>query len=237
MANAISVIDTTAAAEAALEAEFVAGSAVITTNDQATAAGEDLRKLAAERKRVDEMRFAITRPLDESKAAAIAAFAPYLAKISEAEGVLRGTINNWITKERQRVARDRAEAQAKQAKIEQDLADKLAAARAKEASTPAEQARIDKQVERLEMKVELAEVTTLPVVAERKVAGISQRTTNSVESIDLLALCKAAIEDNSLLVYLQANTVQINKEVRAMGARFKVPGIVVGTKTATSVRA
>lgn len=239
MAN---TFDLRPAEAAAREAQMLADAYVVDSNEMAEAAGEDLKKLSAEYKRVEEIRFSITRPLDETKKAAIAAFKPYLDKIKTADDAIRGELNRWLLEERQRqqeeearAAREEAE---RQAKLEEDRrAAELAFDEAAAAGSMEEAEAALEKVDELHEREEMDMVAPAQnVVAAQKVGGISQRSTYKVKSIDLLELVKAAAANPDLLVYLQPDKVQINKEVRAMRERFKVPGIATEEAFGLSVR-
>lgn len=227
---------------AAREAQMLADAYVIDSPEMADAAGDDLKKLSAEYKRVEEMRFSITRPLDEAKKQAIASFKPYLDKIKAADDCIRGELNRWLLEERRRqqeeearAAREEAE---RQAKLEEERrAAELAFDEATAAGSMEEAEAALAKVDELHEQEEMAMVAPAQnVVAAKKVGGISQRSTYKVKSIDLSELVKAAAANPDLLVYLQPNKVQINKEVRAMRERFKVPGIATEEAFGLSVR-
>lgn len=216
-------------AEAAAKlAEQIAGSYEIDSNDVAEIAADDLRRLVAEHKRVEEMRFSITRPMDEAKRAAMAAFAPYLDRIKAAELSLRTGLNRWLEQERIRVERERAEA----ARLEREELERLERERQQ-----AIDAGDDEKVAEVEAAAELVMIAPAQNVAEvSRLAGISSRGKWGFEVESLLDLVKAAAANPDLLAYLKADEVQIGKEVRAKGERFKVPGIRVNKSSTLSVR-
>lgn len=237
-----STFDLRPAQAAAEQAQHLADAYLIDSPEVADAAGKDLQKLSAEYKRVEDMRFSITRPLDEAKKQAIAAFKPYLDKIKEADTSIRGELNRWMLEEkrRQREEEERAakmEAE-RQAKLEEERRAAEAAFDEATASGSMEEAEAAlAKVDALHEEEEMAMISPAQdVVAAQKIGGISQRSTYKVKSIDLHALVKAAADNPDLLVYLKTNDVQINKEVRAMRERFKVPGIATEEAFGLSVR-
>ena len=224
----VTSIDLAPAEASAKMAEQIAGAYPIDNNDAAAIAGEDLRRLVAEGKRVEEMRFSITRPLDAAKAAAIEAFAPYLNRIKAAEAQLRTGLNHWLESERIRVEREREEAMRRER-------EEMAALEAKRQA--AIEAGDDEAVAEAEAKAELLAVAPAQdLVAAAKVPGISSRVKWDYEIDSLHDLVKAAAKNPNLLVYLKANDAQIGKEVRAIGERFVVPGIKVTKSSTIAVR-
>lgn len=239
MAN---TFDLRPAEAAAREAQILADAYTIDSNEVAEAAGEDLKKLSAEYKRVEEMRFSITRPLDEAKKQAIASFKPYLEKIKSADDAIRGELNRWLLAEKRRQREEeeraaRAEAE-RQAKLEEErrAAEEAFDKAGLDGDDSAAEAALNK-IDELHEAEELAMISPAQdVVSAQKVGGVSQRSTYKVKNINLHELVKAAAADPDLLVYLVPNNVQINKEVRAMRERFKVPGITTEESFGLSVR-
>lgn len=235
MAN---TFDIAPAEQAAAKAQSMVGYE-IDSAEMAEIAGADLQKLKAEYDRVEEMRFAITRPLDQAKKSAMAAFKPYLDKIDGASQELRGKLNTWLRAERQRQEEAeraaREEAARREAEVEEQ---RRKAAEAFDAAETDEQR--EKALAMDEAAVEQQELDAIApnamVVPAQKVAGISQRRTYKLGDVDLAQLVKAAASDPSLLVYLKADTVQLGKEARAMGDRLRIPGVKVVEDFNISVR-
>lgn len=214
-------INTDPAQRAAQEAQALAKAYVVDGPEMAELAGNDLRKLTAEYKRVEEMRLSVTRPMDEAKKAAIAAFKPYLEKIKDATDSIRGELNRYLLEERQREEeRQRREEEERQRQIE-ELRETAAAAEDNAA-----------------MIEQLQDLESLPVTREAptKIAGISQRTSWKVKKVDLRTLVEAAAKDPDLLVYLKADEVEIGKVVRALRDRHRIPGVTAEEVTGLSVR-
>lgn len=215
---------------------------VIDSNEMAQAANDDLRKIKAEYKRVEDMRFAITRPLDEAKRQATAAFKPYLDKLAAAEGTLKGALSQWLLAEQARVRREQEEARRR----EQEEADRLAAQQAEaerafdaavEAGDAAEAERALALAEEVRAQEELQQIAPAQnVAAVQKLEGTSARRSYKVESIDLLELVQSAAEKPELLDFLSANSVEINKLVRARGLKHGIPGVKVVEVLGIAVR-
>lgn len=226
----------------ASQATDLAEAYVIDSPEIAEVAAKDLQRLTAEYKRVEEMRFAITRPLDKAKKEAIGAFQPYLDKIDAATTKLRGAINQWLLLERRRVEAEEAERRKREDEAARLVQEQAAEAERKfdEAVTSGDAALAEEAIELAEsaqqQAQELSVATYAPAPAAQKLGGIGQRKSYKVQSIDLLALVKAAAEDPELLVYLSANSVEINKVVKSLGTRHKIPGVVAIESFGLSVR-
>lgn len=235
MAN---TFDITPAAEAAERAQSMIGY-VVDSNEMAEIAASDLKKLTAEYKRVEEIRFSITRPLDQTKAAAIAAFKPYLDKISAATDDLRANLNSWLSAERERVQeaerRAREEEERRAAEIEEQ---RRAAAKAfDEAQTDEDRERALAMDEAAVERAEMESVAPSAMIAPaQKLRGISQSKRWKLGEVDLYQLVQAAARDKRLLVYLKPDLVQLGKEARAMGDRLDIPGVEVKEDFNISVR-
>lgn len=224
------------------KATSLAEAYVIDCPQIAEAAAKDLQWLTAEYKRVEGIRLSITRPMDESKKNAINAFRPHLEKLESAANTLRGAINQWLLLERRRVEAEEAERRKRE-----DEAARLVQAQTEEAERKFDEAVTSGDAALAEEAIELAEsaqqqaqelsvATYAPAPAAQKLGGIGQRKSYKVQSIDLLALVKAAAEDPELLVYLSANSVEINKVVKSLGTRHKIPGVVAIESFGLSVR-
>ena len=226
----------------ASEATELAEAYVIDSPEVAEAAGEDLKRLTAEYKRVEEMRFAITRPLDEAKKQAMSAFKPYLDKIEAATSTLRQSLNRWLLAERKRVEeedakRRQAEAEAAaKVRAEAEAAERLfdKAIESNDAQL-AEQAVAQAEAAQAEAEV-LAVATSAPVERAQKLGGISQSSTWRTKDVNLHELVKAAASNPDLLDYLTFDKVKINKVVKALGARHNIPGVTAEEVFGLSVR-
>lgn len=233
-----STFDLSPAEQAATKAQSMVGYDV-DSNEMAEIAAGDLKKLTAEYKRVEEMRFAITRPLDESKKQAMAAFKPYLDKIDIATVELRGKLNSWLSAERARVeAEERAareEAARRAAEIEEQ---RRAAAEAFDAAQTDEErkAALAMDEEAVEQQELDAIAPNAMVAPAQKLGGISQTKRWKLGDVDLYQLVQAAARDRRLLSYLKPDLVQLGKEARAMGDRLQIPGVEVKQDYNISVR-
>lgn len=76
-------------------------------------AGEELRRLVARKKEIEELRLSLTRPLDEAKKGIMDLFRTPTDRLAEAEGLLRKGIVAYQVKEREEADRKRREAEAR----------------------------------------------------------------------------------------------------------------------------
>lgn len=246
MASSPVVVDLNPQVKSQIEA--VAGSAValasayfIDSPEMADMAAEDLRKLATEYKRVEEMRFGITRPLDTAKANAIAAFKPYLERIDAATKILKDKVNAYLTAERERVERERREEEARRAEEEARIAKQRAQAEAAadaaaEAGDEAAFEQAAAAVEEAEQEALTSAIAPTAVAAAHKTSGVAQRKAWKVSEINLLELVQAAAKNPDLLIYLQPDAVKINKVVTALGDQSKIPGVKAELQYSVSAR-
>ena len=213
----------------------------ITCEVTASIAGEDLRTLAGMKKSLEESRFSITRPMDAAKKAVMELFAPQAEKIDAADKILRGKLNAYLLEQRAIQAKAEAEARAKAAAEKAEADRKIAEAKA--AAEAAAKAGDDAAAEAARNAVRdaqddalLAELSAPVVQATPKMAGVSTAKIWKVTDIDLSELVKAAAEDPELLEYLIPNTAEINKVVKALGARHKIPGVTAAQTESLRVR-
>lgn len=75
-------------------------------------AGEELRRLVARKKEIEELRLSLTRPIDEAKKRIMDLFRAPTDRLAEAEGLLRKGIVTYQVKEREEADRKRREAEA-----------------------------------------------------------------------------------------------------------------------------
>ena len=216
------------AEELARNASILAEAYVIQTKDEADMAAGDLRRIATEKKRVEEIRLSITRPMDQAKASAIAAFKPYLEKIESADKMLRGKLIAWNTEQERLAAEAAARAERERIAEEERLAAEAAAAA---------EAGDTERAEELAMQAEEAAFAPTAMAAPTKLAGVGTTKRFTVRSIDLIELVKAAAADpEAYLHYLEPATTEINKQVRASGARTRIPGVEIQQVAGLTVR-
>lgn len=226
-------------------------------------AGVELQGLTARQKQLEELRFSLTRPLDESKKRIMDLFRVPGERLGEAIKIIRDGMTVYQAEERRKAEEARREAEARQreetqrlaaqqreaqekARLAQAEADALAAAGDAEAAAVAQQTAQEAAAvaEEKAVEVELAEVApiALPVVEAPKAAGISTRTNWKAEVIDLHALITAAAAgiasgDTTLAAYLTADTKALGQVAKALKAQARIPGVRIYGEEGLAVRA
>lgn len=226
-------------------------------------AGAELQAIKSRAKQIEELRLSLTRPLDESKRRIMDLFRQPLARLDEAEQLIRRGMLTFQQEERRkqeearraaeeaaRAERERLAAEqrereeaARKAREEAEAAaragDEAAAAAAREAAQHAAQ-----EAEEAQAQVELAEVApiALAIVEAPKAAGISTRQNWKAEVTDLQALVLAAAErakagDTTLLGYLQPDTKALGQVAKALKSKARIPGVRVYAEEGLAVRA
>jgi len=108
-------------------------------------AGEELRRLVARKKEIEELRLSITRPMDLAKQKVMDLFRAPTDRLAEAEGLLRKGIVGYQVKEREEADRKRREAEAA-ARVERErLEREQAAAEAEARRIRDEQAKLERE--------------------------------------------------------------------------------------------
>ena len=87
------------------------------------------------------------------------------------------------------------------------------------------------------MQAEEAAFAPTAMAAPSKLAGVGTTKRFTVRRIDLIELVKAAAADpEAYLHYLEPATTEINKQVRASGARTRIPGVEIQQVAGLTVR-
>lgn len=186
-----------------------AGRIDVVDASSADEAGRLLTQVKSVIKAIENARMEITRPLDAAKARAIeqekAAKKDYL----DAQQALEGSLLAWAKSERERVAREQAEAEAQRAALEN------------QAQQAAEEGRLD-DAAALQMQRDM----TGTVEKAHRAAGTQARFTWEAVVTDEAALIKAVAE-NSLLPsnFLTPNQSALNSFARATQGKVNVPGV------------
>jgi hypothetical protein len=216
----------------AMQQPSVIDNIIVETMEQATAAAELLRGLKTKAATLTESRFAITRPMDEAKAAVMDLFRVPLDCLATAETRLKGKLGGFQRQQeqaeiqrRQQAQREADEAERVRREAEAD-AERLAAEGA-----PVED--VIAALDKVEATASVAETASVVAVAAQyapvsssKVAGISSRSNWKAEVVDLLALVKAAAANpDAFLPYLQANEQAIGAFARSAKSAARMPGV------------
>ena len=198
-----------------------AGQVEVYDADSADRAGRLLTQVKSVVKSIEDARKQVTKGLDEAKARAMEqqrnAQAPYL----EAQEHLEGSILAWNKSERERVAREQAEAEAQRAALEN------------EAQRAAEEGRLEDAAS-LQMQRDMTGVTE----KVHRAAGTTARYTWEAEVTDLDALVRAIAENAMLPSNLVApNQSALNAFARATDGKAKVPGVTFRQKASLAATA
>lgn len=120
-------------------------------------AGEELRRIVARKKDIEELRLSLTRPIDEAKKRIMDLFRAPTDRLAEAEGLLRKGIVAYQVKEREEADRKRREAEA--------------AARAERERLEREQAAAETEARRIRDEQAKAERERLAAIERERAAG------------------------------------------------------------------
>lgn len=195
----------------------VAADVIVDSAESMAGAAEHLQAIKGAAKRLVEKRKAITDPLDASKKAAMALFAPAVMALEDAERRVKRAIGTYH--EQEAAARRRAQAQA------DELARKERERLQRQAEKAAEAGRTEK-AERLEAQ---AAVTTAAVVRTEapKVAGTGIRKTWTFEITNPAAVPRE---------YCMPDESKIRKIVSALQGDTNIAGVRAYAKTVIASR-
>jgi hypothetical protein len=108
-------------------------------------AGEELRRLVARKKEIEELRLSLTRPIDKAKKRIMDLFRAPTDRLTEAEGLLRKGIVTYQVKEREEAERKHREAEAAAKAERERLQREQAAAEAEAARIKAENEKVERE--------------------------------------------------------------------------------------------
>lgn len=190
-------------------------------------AGEELRAIKERAAKLDAQRKAITKPMDEAKAAVMDLFRGPIDILQRAESILKGKVLTYQRDQEAKAAEARraaeAAAQAERERLEREAAALVEQGRTGEAAV----------VETVAAMV----VAPAPAVeAPAKVQGLSTRSTVDFEVVDLVALVKHIAEHPELINLVAADSVKLRAYVRGLGMACNLPGVKVTEKQSIAVR-
>lgn len=219
-------------------------------------ASDDLKRVKALQKEVDEKRTGITGPLNKAVKAVNDLFRAPKEYLEKAEATLKRAMVTYTTEQERLAAEARrqaeAEARAERERLAQQEREAQEAARRAEAEAQAAAAAGDQvaaakaiqEAQAAQAQAEMAAITAnvmtvAPVVeAPAKVSGISGRVNYSAEVTDLLALVKAVAEGAAPIECIQADTKFLGAQARAFkkaGSLF--PGVIAKEERVIAARA
>lgn len=225
-------------------------------------AGDELRSIVTRRKKIEELRLSLTRPIDVAKARIMDLFRGPTDRLAEGEKLLRDEMTRYQREEREKAEAARREAEAKAAaeRAEQErIAREAEAARRKaeaeaaaarkagdEAAAKAAAEAADAQRQAAEAareRVELADVAPPTPIATitPKAQGVSSRKNWKCEVTDFKALVIAAADraktgDDFLLGFLLPNDKALGQAAKSMQSKLVVPGVRAYAEDGLSVR-
>ena len=228
-------VDTTEAASLVVIAQKELTNAkdyVIDSQTMLELASDDLKRIKAIQKSVEEKRTGITKPLNDALKATNDLFRAPREYLEQAEATLKRSILTYTAEQEKIAAKARAEDEAvaraereRLAAIEQEKyeAAKKAQAEAQAAASKGDSEAAEKamaaaqqaEAEALALQMTQQVVTVAPTVETQKVSGISGRVTYSAEVYDLKALIAAVAEGKAPIESLQADTKFLGAQARA----------------------
>lgn len=189
----------------------------ITSPAQYTDSATVLKKIKAGQKRLEELRTAITGPLNAALKGVNDLFRAPADRLTKAERAIKQEINRYAD-EQERIRRE-----------EQRKADERARKEQEKLQAQAQRAADKGQEEKAAVLEERAASVVAPVIQREppKVAGIATRDVWKAECVDLAALVKAIAEGKAPLSLVQANTTVIGQQARSLKQDFVAPGVRV----------
>jgi hypothetical protein len=205
-------------------------------------AADDLKEIKAKINALDIERKAITKPLDEAKAAVMSLFRRPIEFLQEAERTIKTALIAYddeherlrkAEEDRLRKQQEEATRAAQAAAAEARRQAEEAAAAAANATSETERQAAESRLAEAAMQEENAQsqqaalaVAPTPIVATLtpKVAGIARKTTWKGECFDMLALIKAVAAGTAPITLLDVNESALNQMARAMKETLNYPG-------------
>lgn len=181
----------------------------ISTNVSYQLAGDELKRIKAAGKKLDEIRKAITQPMDKAKAAVMDFFRAPQEKLTQAESKLKAAMTDYSRVLEAREAEERKKAEAA-AELERERLAAMAAKAAENGETDRADALQDQACAVIEAPVFRREAP--------KVAGISYREVWKFEITDAAAIPRE---------YLIVDEAAIRKVVQATKGKVAIAGVRV----------
>lgn len=222
----------------------------VTTQDQYTAAGDELGRIKAAQKRLDETRKGLTKPLDESKRRIMDFFRAPAEKLAQAEKAIKSACLTYqqeqdrirreeqrkadeaARKERERLERQRIAAEQKAREKEAELRRQAAEANA------AERAKIEAKMQ-AEADKAAAKQTEIEERQAAVTAPVIHREPPKVEGMSTRKVWKFRIKDAAAIPreYLAVDEVKIRKVVQALKGDTQIAGVEVYSEESIASRA
>ena len=199
-----------------------AGTVTVTDAASNTEAARLLSLVKGHAKELTEHRFSMTRPLDNAKAQIIELFRPVLQDLTDAEQHIKGAMLDFDRAERQRIAAERAAAEAERRRLEEEAMQALDEGRIEEAAAAAADSM----------------AVVAPAQAPVRARGTSVGELWRGEVTDLEALVKAIAAGAAPLSLVQADQSAINAFAKATKQEGEaLPGVRFWRESSLSARA
>ena len=194
-----------------------------------------LKTIKQRKKKIDEVRKSLTRPLDTAKKTIMDFFRPAENKLAEAENEMQKTILEYRAEER-RKAEEEARKVAEEARKKQE--EELA--RIQKEQEEAEMMGDTATVENLEMQKTVvattAEVATVTTKEEPKLSGVAEVKRWKAIVTDKMALIKHIAQTGQLENLIEFSNKELNALATATKGTISVPGIEFKAEKTLSVR-
>ncbi|MDE3023249.1 MAG: hypothetical protein KGI54_15605 [Pseudomonadota bacterium] len=199
----------------------------IDSHEMYAMAADELKKIKARAKELDEKRRAITGPLDEVKKQIMGLFNPPLQMLEQAEAILKLAIGSYHAKMDQKLREAEAQAQA-HARKERERLNKFATIE------------LEKGNEEKAAMLQEQATFTQPIAAvqpKAKASGISTREIWHAEITDKMALIKAVAAGQVSHTVIDANMIALNKIAVALKGDMNYPGVCAVMEKSIAARA
>lgn len=222
----------------------------VTTHDEYSAAGDELTRIKAAQKRLDETRKSLTRPLDESKKRIMDFFRAPAEKLAEAEKAIKSACIGY-QQEQERIRREEQRKAEEAARKERERLERLRIAaeqkaREKEAelrrqaaeADAAERAKIEARM-RADAEKAAAKQAEIDARAASVIAPVIHREAPKVEGLSTRTVWKFRITDARQLPpeYTIPDEKKIGQVVRALKGDTSIPGVEVYAEESMAARA
>ncbi len=240
--RALAMPDTVALGEGASKLMRFAEACTITDDEGYQLAGADLQAVKKRWGAIEDMRTAITGPLNTALKAVNALFKPPLDALAGAETVYKRKMIAYSLEQARLAALERVEAErkAQEARLSAEQESMRLAAEARALEAAGNVAMAAERAAEAQAAESVAAVTiAAPVREVVKAAGITVRKTVDFD-VDLaklvIGVASNLAEHPEWMAYLQAADVAIRAQVRATGMATRIPGVRVFEKDGITAR-
>lgn len=194
-----------------------------------------LKTIKQKKKKIDEVRKSLTRPLDAAKKGIMDFFRPAENKLSEAENAMQKTILEFREMERRKAEEEQRKI-AEEAKKRQE--EELA--RIQKEQEEAEMLGDSETVENLEIQKTVAattvEVATVVTPEEPKLSGVAEVKRWKAVVTDKMALIKHIAETGQFENLIEFSNKELNALATATKGTIQIPGIEFKAERSLAVR-